>query len=433
MDNCHAACYFMRAIPSTNKVGLWGDPPPPRPSPSLYCFPSPSLYCCPSPYLFVYFLTCNINIVKQYISTTATGPPVRTLQGLLCYPDSGSMIRTKQERFMRALEKYAQFHRNTAMDKNARKLVWVCLHDCGGLGDRIKGMTYTLLLAMFSQRRLLITWESYDYTFLTPVLNFTSHYHGPVLQLSSIFGEYGIDKNPEAASKIFKSIGDEQQDIFLSTNLEPYKLLSSKKRNLGIQWIVNGLTNTGLGNFRPEDMDGLLGPVFNYLFRLDSNLLDKVNQARSILGLEGNPYVGVHVRTGFAGAKFQEPDANPKLVRDQHSWEKILECGVRTADRLLGNDSLIFLACDSIMVKDIAHRRYGQRIRTIHNKLMHVDRLPAGRKPEDERAAILTMWIDLILLAESYALVRTDSGFATLAGQMCPIPDHRIIHGLHCR
>ena len=174
------------------------------------------------------------------------------------------------------------------------------------------------------------------------------------------------------ASRILKSIGGKRRDIFLATNLEPYKLLSSKKRNLGIQWIVNGLTNTGLGDFRPEDMDGLLGPVFNYLFRLDSNLLDKVNQARSILGLEGNPYVGVHVRTGFAGAKFQEPDKNPKLVRQQHSWEEILECAVRTADRLLGNDSLIFLACDSIMVKDIAHRRYGQRIRTIHNKLMQM-------------------------------------------------------------
>ena len=366
------------------------------------------------------------------IFTTAIGSPVRTPLGLLCYPDSGSMIRPKQERFMKALAKYVQFHRNTAIKKHARKLMWVCLHDCGGLGDRIKGMTYTLLLAMFSQRRLLITWESYDYTFLKPVLNFTSHYHGRVLQLSSVFGEYGIDKKPAAASKILKSVGGKRRDIYLASNLEPYKLLSSKKRNLGIQWIVNGLKNTGLGDFRPEDMDGLLGPVFNYLFRLDSNLLDKVNQARSILGLEGNPYVGVHVRTGFAGAKFQEPDKNPKLVRQQHSWEEILECAVRTADRLLGNDSLIFLACDSIKVKDIAQKRYGQRIRTLHKKLMHVDRLPAGRKPEEKRAAILAMWMDLILMAESYALVRTDSGFAILAGQLCSLADNRTIHGLHC-
>ena len=44
---------------------------------------------------------------------------------------------------------------------HARTLVWQCrVHTvCGGLADRLKGMTLAILLAMFSQRRLVLDFE----------------------------------------------------------------------------------------------------------------------------------------------------------------------------------------------------------------------------------------------------------------------------------
>ena len=352
--------------------------------------------------------------------------------GLLCYPAYRSMVSPKQKRFIEALATYAQFHQNGAMDKHARTLVWVCNGHCAGLGDRIKGITYSLLLAMFSQRRLFITWESYDYTFLRHNnLFLTTHMHGEPVSLFSVLRKPGISMSPDAAFKILMSIGENQTNIFLTTNMEPSRLLtdtwSSKTK-----WIPNGLQKTGLGDFSSEELDELQGQVFSYLFTLDHKLLDEVQHARSVIGLEDTRYVGVHVRTGFVGTEVQEVNYHPKLIRNQDNWEKILKCAVNTADRLLGNDSLIFLACDSNMVKDLAHRRYGHRIRTLNNTLMHVDELPEHERPEDKRQAIISMWIDLLLLAESYAIVRTDSGFAILAGQLCSLADNRTVDGLHC-
>ena len=311
--------------------------------------------------------------------------------------------------------------------------MWVCIHHCGGLGDRIKGITSSLLLAMFSRRRLLLTWESYDYTFLRPnKLNLTSHFHGQPLRLTSVLRTHGINKSPAAAFEMLKSIGEEQQDIFLSTNMEPHKLLTERWSS-GMKWIFNGLQEGGLGDFTPEDLDELQGLVFKYLFTLDCGLLDDVQHARRALGLERIHYAGVHVRTGFAGTKLQEKNWHPKLIRHQDNWEKILEFAVWTANTLLGNDSLIFLACDSNLVKDLARKRFGHRIRTLNNLLMHVDQLPEGGKTKDERAAVLSMWIDLILLAESSALVHTDSGFGILAGQLCSLTNNRTLHhGLPC-
>ena len=237
--------------------------------------------------------------------------------------------------------------------------------------------------------------------------------------------------SPANASKLLMSIREEKQDIFLATNMEPSRLLNETWSSR-ITWIRNGLRKAGLGRFSPEELDELQGQVFNYLFTLDRNLLDEVRHARSVIGLRGTRYVGVHVRTGFAGSKFHETSYHPKLVRNHDNWEKILKCAVSTADRLLGNKSLIFLACDSNLVKDLAHRRYGHRFRTLNSILMHVDRLPESERPEDRRQAVLSMWIDLILLAESYAIVHTDSGFAVLAGQLCSLPKSRIVDGLHC-
>ena len=94
---------------------------------------------------------------------------------LNCHPGEEGLFPEKYERFARALEDYADFHRNTspilAINKTdqARVLVWQCsvLDFCGGLADRMKGVTYALLLSMFSRRRLIINWDD---TYLEPNL-----------------------------------------------------------------------------------------------------------------------------------------------------------------------------------------------------------------------------------------------------------------------
>ena len=92
-----------------------------------------------------------------------------------CHPGEEGLFPEKYERFAGALQDYADFHRKTSpifgMNKTdqARILVWQCsvLDYCGGLADRMKGVTYALLLSLFSRRRLIVNWDD---TFLEPNL-----------------------------------------------------------------------------------------------------------------------------------------------------------------------------------------------------------------------------------------------------------------------
>ena len=86
---------------------------------------------------------------------------------LNCHPEQKGFFPERYERLARALQDYAFYHKKTSpqLSSNgpaeARVLVWQCsiLDYCGGIADRMKGLTYSLLLAIFSRRRLIINWD----------------------------------------------------------------------------------------------------------------------------------------------------------------------------------------------------------------------------------------------------------------------------------
>ena len=78
-----------------------------------------------------------------------------------------------------------------------------------------------------------------------------------------------------------------------------------------------------------------------------------------------------------------------------------------TADKFIGNNSLIFLATDSNVVKEMAVNCYGSRFKTLNNHLVHSGFIKGRRNVlKMEKEGILYGLVDLILLAESHVLVR---------------------------
>lgn len=71
-----------------------------------------------------------------------------------------TMLDKKYSRFLKTLQTYANLHR-VVENSASRTLTWQCpvQEYCGGLGDRIRGVSYALLLAMFSRRKLVVFWE----------------------------------------------------------------------------------------------------------------------------------------------------------------------------------------------------------------------------------------------------------------------------------
>ena len=385
-----------------------------------------------------------------------------------CYnhPENEGLLKKKYGRFLEVLAQYSSFHKSERRSESVKKLIWVCdiYEACGGLADRMKGISYALILAVLSQRVLLLNWrdsEFGEHSFLEPNAidwqlsyvdwNLLGKYDRVAevrdygfddddqdaefafLHLFGILDGYGIDVSMDTLRASLKTVHGDVRWVVLASNLEPSTLLNSTKTALS-EWISQGVASLGLSHLPLEDVDRLAGLVFRYLFKFSDELMREVGAARSVLGLDNQQYLGVHVRTGLAGSVQQETVEHPKLIRSIWHWEKTLFCAYRFVSELLGTSGLIFLATDSTLVKNRTLQTYRGKFRTLDNTILHLDKLEKyPHVPmETEIEGVLAVWIDFVLLAESFILVREDSGFSVLAGDVCFIPPQQVISGLHC-
>ena len=97
--------------------------------------------------------------------------------------------------------------------------------------------------------------------------------------------------------------------VAVSTNIQPITLA----KTVGYEWINNGMASLSLNKCSVHDLNiNLIGLAFRYLFKFSSYLLQEVEAARRVHGLEHMEYVGLHVRTGFEGSE-QHEKYHPKL------------------------------------------------------------------------------------------------------------------------
>ena len=379
------------------------------------------------------------------------------MQGLplSCYSGNQGLFLKKYEKLLIALDRYSETHRTMSENaNNTRTLIWRCHANdyCGGLADRVRGMTFSLLLAMFSERRLVldcgsaiewlhfepnvINWADNELLQTIPHLKSSNNTSNiSVIEMTI----HSIGKHPFLRVDIPKQVKWEDQlnaiagsttFVVMVTNVEMLAMRSILKHT----WLVEGLKATGLMNITNHEMNDIIGIVFRYLFQSEDELMSQLSLATKVLKLTNQPYVGVHIRTGFYGVKSIEEYKHGKLLKDKNIWNRILKCAVTTADKSLGNSSLIFLATDSNEVKEMAVATYGMRFRSLNNTLIHVGTWDKKiRKPHrQEQEGALYALVDMFILAQSYVLLRGDSGYSWLAGKLCGIPKDHIINGTSC-
>ena len=393
---------------------------------------------------------------RHYFKLTSDVPlklQLKMLYGffLTCYPQKEGIFPKKYKKFLTVLSKYAADHYN--MPRSHRTLVWQCPadEDCGGLADRFKGMTFALLLAIFSNRRFVLDWQSPENIYFKPnVINWMDKNLQKILRSPNDtdclpdghfvkFHLYERSKYPffddseDTVRKYFDLLAGNESIVVMVTNME-VSLISQYLRKTK-SWITNGYERAGLLNLVDHDLGDIVGLVLRYLFQMNAELSNHLLKARKVLKLTGQPYIGVHLRSGFAGVKHAIEWPHVKLISDKKKWEVILQCAVTTANKFLGNNSLIFLATDSEIIKEMAVSKYGMRFRTLSNYLVHVGTMDRKRKPiKEEEEGILFMLVDLLLLAESYVLVRGYSGYAWVSGLLCgPLPNEHLIDSVTCK
>ena len=237
----------------------------------------------------------------------------------------------------------------------------------------------------------------------------------------------------DTVQKYFDVLAGNESVVVMVTNME-VSLISQYLRKTK-SWITKGYQRAGLLKLMDHDLGDILGLVLRYLFQLNAELSNHLLKARKVLKLAGQAYTGLHLRSGFVGVKHVIEWPHVKLISDKKKWEGILQCAVTTANKFLGNNSLIFLATDSDIIKKMAVSKYGMCFRTLSNYLVNVGTMDRKRKAiKEEEEGIIFMLVDLFLLAESYVLVRGYSGYAWVSGLLCgPLPNEHLIDSVTCK
>ena len=381
----------------------------------------------------------------------------------LC-PHLPKSLNTERSKFASRLESYAEFHRQslTQSPGDMRTITWACWDSkwCHGVGDQLYMIQLTFLLALISERTFLIHWDTVSMRtmqFLRP----------NVINWRAIDGEF-INKTGKAISFItatkWQVNGDLMQALYSNHTTDNHIVLDysipvplvrcfhyfakdNQTRTLSL------LGKIGI-DFTRSAARLLESAMFRYLFQFQEEVLAKVSQFQDRAGLL-KPYTGVHIRTGFLGNKYEEKSKkfnSRKMFRDEAQWNKTLKCSVAKADALLGSDSLLFLASDSYVVKDLAARLYPRRLKTLDVELQHVSKvgyrklnltLSKEQHGTGKEEMIngkkelfdghMGMWMDFILLARSHVMVVPFSGFSVLASNVCAIPDNRVFDAPDCK
>jgi len=374
-------------------------------------------------------VTQNISILdlKQKLQVL----PIR------CFPGSEGLFPKKYDKLLLSLAEYAMLHCKTS---NVRKLIWKCEPGdlCGGLVDRLRGIAFTLLLAVLSRRKLLLYWgmPNGEQIYLEPnAINWI-----PQKSDVSSMAVYSVMDSADAKlDRAVNAIGQNNlMKVALHTNLELELInkVSSKP-----QWLIDGLKRTGLDTLTTEEINDVFGIAFRYLFQIKGDVIPRLNVISS-MGLDGQKYVAVHVRTGFVGSNLEKSESanQRKCIRKKEQWKQMLNCAVSVANSNSGHNSSIFLATDSKLVKDLARQMYGSRFMTLDIILTHVDRIDKNTGANTaESEGLVSVWVDFFLLAQSYAQVRAGSdwvwgsGFALGSSHLCRLPSNQRFNGLkHC-
>ena len=166
---------------------------------------------------------------------------------ITCFPGIEGLFPPKYTKFLLALTEYATFHSKA---NNVRKLIWKCGPGdlCGGLVDRLRGIAFTLLLAVLSRRKLLLYWgmPNGEQIYLRPnAINWVPERSDVVdMAVYSAIDSAGA----EFDRAVRKAIGQNNlTKVALKTNLE-LEFINNKP-----QWLIDGLKQTGLDTLSNRD------------------------------------------------------------------------------------------------------------------------------------------------------------------------------------
>ena len=323
---------------------------------------------------------------------------------------------------------YKDFHRagvkhlHNGNSRKVRTLTWHCRDECGGLGFRFKGIIVNLLLAIFSDRVLLLKWDkvSLENTHLLPNM-IDWRYHDYSLTGSSVnLGTYIIryaNTGENYESKWINVIAGDKTHLQMLYNRDKHlnRMLSGI---FSIKNDTNGrLKQKLLSIVIRIDLAQLAS--FKFLFTVGAQIQLLAGDVLSRLNLQGKHYVAVHLRTGEFGGNITE--SKTRFASSLHNWKHATKCAIQQANNLIGPDGVVVLLSDDEEAKKMLSNKYHQ-VKVLDNQIVHVD-----KTAHLTNSSMLDTWQDVLIMAEASLVVHGHSSFPEVAFAFCGMPITRTI------
>ena len=314
-----------------------------------------------------------------------------------------------------------------------RTLTWYCDSWCGGLGDRVRGIGFSLMLAMVSNRLLLVQWrqpfevERQKNIFEPSAIDWDVDQilvdKLAMLSTTSLNLMMTGNSNSQKANLIEKYItSSEYRHVRIKTNtvfngfVQMHQFFTTQTlENMWYQILMNiDVSKT------PLLSDSIQSVFDRYLFKFSQSVLEKVKQLMKEINMSNiKQYVVVNIRSGFMGTR-NEGGHNYFAVHPQQ-WKAILDRGVNKTEEF-GLNVPVLLCCDSENVTSWANTHYNNgKVLSIPRKAVHVDHINDADKLniEIETAA------EVVIMSRAKFLVRSfENGFTNVAIHMCPYVSH---------
>jgi hypothetical protein len=348
------------------------------------------------------------------------------------------------------LRSYQHYHAakriELAVGATSRTLTWYCVSECGGIGDRVMGMCTAFLLALATNRTFFI-------------------YQSDKVQRTMFIEPHSIDWRP--VHKCVELVHGQTIEYFekpslfqtvfqLTTNfsLELDRLYTTDSIYISHKGNVLGIVHSILesvisANLSPSHLRLLLYLVesgesaslhafvtvlHQFLFRLPKEVRHMTISKLSQLKLQPHRFVTVQIRTGFMNRLVGEMSPfnsqfwqGIRFARTQESWRNMMNCAVGVSDSRFGEGSRILVVSDDREPKIWSASEYRSRVTMLDIDPVHVaNKRTLGVFRSKSREVYLDTWVELSVMAQSWAIVSIYSGYAEVASHMGSMDPHSV-------
>ena len=322
------------------------------------------------------------------------------------------------------IQDYIQFHQNHVrnghlIDATTPYMQYQCLHtegghrgQCGGLGDRLKGILMGAFFAMVDKRVYLVNWDDWS-----PLSDYLAPAH--------------IDWLAQPPSKNSNQTSDIEEFSTFSDKDHPYmnNPCAWHSDHTGVSYRSNVFKAQRKMNeacvqdfFGQEPIDLLMyHSLFWTLFKFTDRTREAARQVLSKSSVDPNYFVAVHIRAGGKGTTFDDPTRHG-TTEDWQSFSKCTALVQTELERKCGSRPGAYVASDSEEAKEYM-TQHGTDVHATPVEIYHIDRSDMTRI-ENVTLASDAVWGEFKVLMDSTCTVVGKSGFSRLSTNLARAQPH---------